>query len=176
VDIVKKENREPSDEADAHRPDSAAISLLYDEAIRARQLSAATLDELRTRVGTSVAVIALTTTFLGTLATTANKSIVGKPIEQAALGFFLLSALILAVLLNPIQGWKFWADPKRVRLLIQTRGMSTDDVRVKFAQEIEDGVDSDDKRLTWMQRAYTAALVAFVTEIVLFLIGILGPS
>jgi len=163
-------------QVEAGRPDSDGIKLLYDEAVRARDLSAATLDELRSRIGTTVGVIALTTTFLGTLSASAKRGITGRPVDWAALGLFLFSALILTLLLNPIPGWEFWPDPQRVRTLITTRGMSTDEARLKRAEDIESNLDGDDKRLSWMQRFYTLALLGFVGEIVLFLIGILGPA
>jgi hypothetical protein len=159
--------------------DPAVIKLMYDEAQLARSMSAATVDELRVRATGALSIVATTTAIFVAVATTtgsseAHSSIADKPLELTALSLFFVAALAFSTILMPIIRWSFWPDISRIDFYA-SHGCDPDGVQMEVVNDISVAVASDApliKRLQWL---FTAATLAFIGEVVFWIVGILYP-
>lgn len=129
-------------------PNEKAIDLWYKEVLLSREQVLATLDELRSRSGMFLTVVALTTTFFATLATRSSTPIRSHPVELAALALFFVVVLALATVLAPAWQWSSFARPGRVRrkVLAYPR-LSVPEVQAAIARRIPRDVRADRERI-----------------------------
>jgi hypothetical protein len=154
--------------------DQAAIyQLAFEEARRRIGEQVSELDNLRTRAGTLLAVISLSTSFLGGIV------LQDKPphgwLSWAAIGTFLSAVVITLVLLVPRRRWVFgmsatviiegYAEGEHPRDLATTHRW--------LALYLEGREDENTRRLDVLYWLFTAASVLLGAEILLWLVALI---
>jgi hypothetical protein len=156
----------------------AVYQLAYDEAKRALEQQAAALDNLRSRVGTLLAVVSLSTSFLGGIA------LQGKTPEEwwswAAIGVFLLAVGLALYLLVPTvrPGWVFSMNAKTI-VEEYAEGEHPRDLPTAhkyLALYLQRHFEQNAKRLSGLYGLFTAASVLLGVEVVLWLVVLVRRS
>ena len=159
---------------DPARLDKEAVKLWYDEVLLARTQVLATLDELRTRSGNLLAVVAVTTAFLATLTSTAHEPTSTRPLEITALALFGVVVVRLGVVISPSWTWATFARPGRLRRLVTgVPPQSAHEVRITVARRVPKDIHEDQTKLRRLQWIVSFALVVFAAEIICWALGIL---
>jgi hypothetical protein len=157
---------EPSD-----HPRDERFKLVHEEALRAIEGQERTLDELRARVGAMLASTVIATAFFGGVGIRPGHL---RGWQWAALSLFVLSALLQVGLLLPIPGWRFKRSPIRlIRDYVEAQNPASLDAMYRdLALNIWKDKESNDCRLKPMWWIFTAAALALVAEVVLWLLAI----
>jgi hypothetical protein len=148
----------------------AILNLAYEEARRRVGEQVGELDNLRTRAGTLLAVVSLSTSFLGGIV------LQGKAphewLSWAAIGAFLGAVVITLVLLAPRPGWVFGTSAK-VIIEDYAEGEHPQDLAAthrRLALYLEGHEDSNAKRLRRLYWLFVAASVLLGGEVLLWLV------
>jgi len=155
----------PEDQGDLYQ-------LAYDEATRAVEQQAAALDNLRSRVGTFLAVVSLSTSFLGGIALQ-GKAPVGR-LSWAAIGVFLLAVGLALFLLVPT-GRRRWVFSMNAKTIVEeyAEGEHPRDLATAhryLALYLQGHFDRNAERLDRLYWLFTAASVLLGAEVVLWLV------
>jgi hypothetical protein len=148
----------------------ALYQLAYDEAKRAVVQQAAALDNLRSRAGTLLAVVSLSTSFLGGIVLQ-DKAPEGR-LSWAAVGAFLGAVAVTLILLIPTRRWVFSVSAK-VIVEQYAEGEHPRDVSTThryLALYLQDHFDSNGKRLKGLYWLFIAASVLLGGEVLLWLV------
>jgi hypothetical protein len=155
--------------------DPEAVTIWYDEVLLARQEVLNTLDELRSRTGVLLTVVALITTLFATLGTRTKTPIGQRPIELAALALFGVVIILLGLLIVPIFTWRTFARPGRVRRLVTgCQPKNATEVKMALAMKIPGDIRKDRDKLWRLQWIFVVALGVFVAEIICWVLGVLS--
>jgi hypothetical protein len=154
--------------------DQAAIyQLAFEEARRRVGEQVGELDNLRTRAGTLLAVVSLSTSFLGGVV------LQGKAphewLSWAAIGAFLGAVAITLVLLVPRRGWVFGASAKTI-IEGYAEGQHPRDLATThrhLALYLEGHEDRNARRLNCLYWLFTAASILLGGEILLWLVALI---
>ena len=156
---------EPSDP-----PRDERFKLVHEEALRAIEGQERSLDELRTRVGVLLASTVIATAFFGGVAIRPDHV---RGWQWAALYVFVASAIMQVGLLLPIPGWRFKRSPVRLigEYVEAENPASLDEMYRDLSLHIWADKKSNDRRLKPMWWIFTAAALALVAKVVLWLVA-----
>jgi len=144
--------------------------LVYETAKSAVERQEATLDELRTRVGTTLASAVISTAFFGSLGIKGGH--LGR-LQWAGLILFVVVALLQGFLLVPLKGWRFRFSPKIILegYVEADPPKSADDIYKELAVYIDTNITGNGGRLKWMWWVFTASVVVLAGEVVVWLLA-----
>jgi hypothetical protein len=180
---VQKRRRSPAtpldaDPSDWNIEDPKVIALMYAEADKVRSMTAATLDELRVRTSAALTILATTTAIFTAVATAAtgtnHPSIANSPLQLTALSLFFVSAVCFLVVLMPLVNWAFWPDVARIANYAEDEdGLDENGIKLEVTKDITFALAGDTKWITRMQWFFIGAIVAFIGEVIFWIVGIL---
>jgi hypothetical protein len=165
---------------DDHRPEqgwgdlrSAQYALVYDEARRALERQAASLDGVRGRAGTIIAASSLVTTFIG------NNQAVGAvgPAFIVALISYIGVVLLAVVILWPVRGWRLGPETQRVLDDYVDRDdfASLPELHRSLAIHMQSWYSRNQDRLNIRLRLFSVACTLMLIEVVALVIELRGP-
>jgi hypothetical protein len=144
--------------------------LAWESALRGLSQQESSLDNLRSRAGTLIAAIAISTSFLGDLALTGDERL-NWLTGGALVSFAIAMGLCLWVLLPRHGKWLFRLDP--ATLVDRIDAQQTIDKanwHRALAKDIGQGITTNDERLDSLHLWYSIAIGFVAVELGLFLI------
>jgi hypothetical protein len=151
--------------------DDPRYRLVYEEARRAIGRQEQSLDEFRSRVGSTLAATVIATAFFGTIA-------IGQgPVhgwEWWAISLFIATLLIQIFLLVPLGGWRFrFAATAMIRDYVEDDPPATIDQMYRdLALHLDSDFRGNAGRLTWMWWTFTGACSLLGVELLLWLLAL----
>lgn len=163
-----------ADELDGTEGGDPRYRLVYEEALGSVDRQERTLDELRARVGATLATAVIASAFFGTIGIK-NGHLGGW--QKTAIVLFVVTAVFHVILLLPQGHWRFRRSPKLlIRDYIESDNPATlEEMYRDLALHIDADVKGNEGRLTWMWNLFTAAVVVLVAEVVVWLLAIAHP-
>lgn len=160
-----------SEQSPPDRPEDPRYRLVYEEAVRGIDQQEATLDNLRARAGTVLALASLVTSFLGAAALTRYGF---GPAAGVATALFVATGVLVLSILLPRQSWKFRVGAKtligqwiEVENPVDMREMHRD-----LALYLEKYVDENQPKIDELWRLFQASCLALVAETVTWVLAL----
>jgi hypothetical protein len=146
--------------------------LVYEEAIRAISEQERSLDSIRGRAATNIAVVSISTSLLGydvLLATL--KSTTSTIVIVIIAILFSISVVTSVWILRSKRDWVFNQSPKHIirDYIENNQELSLTDVKLYLAGYLEDNIDSNERRLrellNWLNLAFTATVLQILAAV-----------
>jgi hypothetical protein len=153
-------------------PEDARYRLVYEESVRALADQEKALEELRTRTGTLLSAVSISTSFLGTLALAASHRIGG--FGWLAMGSFVASAFLIGLILLPTT-WTFDVDVEELleHYVEAEPPADAEEMLRNLAIYRQETLLTNEPRISRLYLAFRAAGLLLLLEILAWLIDLI---
>lgn len=162
---------------------SSVEQVFYEESVRSLEGQSTSLDNLRGRAGTLLAVASLVTSFLGGQALAGPLLESGRQVSAPisgmswiAIGAFVVLAALTLWMLLPRRGWRFGHSVQGLFDVADGLGATTAEAYRHLALQNDRNHDENQRRIGKLQLQFQVAVFALFIECVAWIIELTGLS